>query len=94
MRCMGKDVLNFTITLKPDEAKARGLDSEQEHVIGILGAHHPPEIGYMLRIGTFSPASCSSIRRSPISRSHRPRLRHRSPACLHTLLLHPRTFCR
>ena len=55
MRCMGKDVLSFMVTLKPAEAKARGLDDGREHVIGILGGHHPPEIGYILHIGILPP---------------------------------------
>lgn len=60
-RCMGRDVLSFMITLKPDEAKRRGFDGSQEHVVGILGGHHPPEIGYILHIGIFDCHRCHTL---------------------------------
>jgi RimJ/RimL family protein N-acetyltransferase len=42
-RALGQDVLNFVITLKDG-----GLD---EQVVGIMGSHHWPEIGYLMNPG-------------------------------------------
>jgi RimJ/RimL family protein N-acetyltransferase len=40
-RALGKDVLNFVITLKEDEEK----------VVGIMGSYHWPEVGYLMHPG-------------------------------------------
>jgi len=42
-RALGKDILNFVIILKD-----HGPD---EQVVGIMGSHHWPEIGYLMNPG-------------------------------------------
>lgn len=46
-RALGKDVLNFVITLKDDGGSAG------EQIVGIMGSHHWPEIGYLMHPGMF-----------------------------------------
>ena len=48
-RALGKDVLNFAITLKDD-----GSAAGEEQIVGIMGSYHWPEIGYLTHPGTFS----------------------------------------
>lgn len=48
-RALGKDVLNFVITLKED-----GSAAGEEQIVGIMGSYHWPEIGYLMHPGTFS----------------------------------------
>ena len=43
-RALGQDVLNFVITLKDNGA--------EEQIVGIMGSHHWPEIGYLMNPGT------------------------------------------
>lgn len=50
-RALGKDVLNFVITLKDDDGSAAGEGEEQ--VVGIMGSYHWPEIGYLMHPGMF-----------------------------------------
>jgi RimJ/RimL family protein N-acetyltransferase len=51
-RALGKDVLNFVITLKED-----GVKGEEETVVGIMGSYHWPEVGYLMHPGE-SGLSC------------------------------------
>jgi RimJ/RimL family protein N-acetyltransferase len=44
-RALGKDILNFVITLK-DDGPAEGGE-----VVGIMGSYHWPEIGYLMNPG-------------------------------------------
>ena len=46
-RALGKDVLNFVIKLKDDDA------GEGEQIVGIMGSYHWPEIGYLMHPGMF-----------------------------------------
>lgn len=48
-RVLGKDVLNFVITLKDDGGSAAGEGEEQ--IVGIMGSYHWPEIGYLMHPG-------------------------------------------
>ena len=50
-RALGKDVLNFVITLKDDDGSAAGEGEEQ--IVGIMGSYHWPEIGYLMHPGMF-----------------------------------------
>jgi RimJ/RimL family protein N-acetyltransferase len=47
-RALGKDVLNFVITLKDN-----GPPEEGGRVVGIMGSYHWPEIGYLMNPGMF-----------------------------------------
>lgn len=46
-RALGKDVLNFVITLKDNDGSA----NEEEQIVGIMGSYHWPEIGYLMHPG-------------------------------------------
>lgn len=46
-RALGKDVLNFVITLKDNDGSAK----EEEQIVGIMGSYHWPEIGYLMHPG-------------------------------------------
>lgn len=49
-RVLGKDVLNFVITLKDNESG--------EQIVGIMGSYHWPEIGYLMNPGTCALLFC------------------------------------
>ena len=49
-RALGKDVLNFAITLKKDGPEEKG----EEEIVGIMGSYHMPEIGYLMHPGELS----------------------------------------
>ena len=58
-RCLGKDVLNFVITLKDN-----GPDlGDKEQIVGIMGSYHWPEIGYLMNPGMLH--YCSLFRICP-----------------------------
>jgi RimJ/RimL family protein N-acetyltransferase len=44
-RALGKDILNFVITLKDDGPPEEG------QIVGIMGSYHWPEIGYLMNPG-------------------------------------------
>lgn len=46
-RALGKDVLNFVITLNDDASAGEG----EEQIVGIMGSYHWPEIGYLMHPG-------------------------------------------
>lgn len=46
-RALGKDILNFVITLKDDGPPEEG------QIVGIMGSYHYPEIGYLMNPGMF-----------------------------------------
>lgn len=61
-RVLGKDVLNFVVTLKNnscldgDGVEGDGLDGgkgkeEEEVIVGIMGSYHWPEVGYLMHPG-------------------------------------------
>lgn len=53
-RVLGKDVLNFVVTLKND-GKELGKDGngegKEEQIVGIMGSYHWPEVGYLMHPG-------------------------------------------
>jgi RimJ/RimL family protein N-acetyltransferase len=49
-RALGKDVLNFVITLKNGDGDEKS-DGEKEEVVGIMGSYHWPEVGYLMHPG-------------------------------------------
>jgi RimJ/RimL family protein N-acetyltransferase len=51
-RALGKDVLNFVITLKNGNGDEKS-DGEKEEVVGIMGSYHWPEVGYLMHPGEF-----------------------------------------
>jgi hypothetical protein len=51
-RALGKDVLNFVITLKNGE-EGDEVEGNGEEVVGIMGSYHWPEVGYLMHPGEF-----------------------------------------
>lgn len=49
-RALGKDVLNFVITLK-DDGDGSPAGEGEEQIVGIMGSYHWPEIGYLMHPG-------------------------------------------
>jgi hypothetical protein len=55
-RALGRDVLNFVITLKNGEegGEVEGKDERiGKEVVGIMGSYHWPEVGYLMHPGKF-----------------------------------------
>ena len=59
-RALGKDVLNFVITLREggckygeNEEGVIGGEKGEEVIVGIMGSYHWPEIGYLMHPGEF-----------------------------------------
>jgi RimJ/RimL family protein N-acetyltransferase len=53
-RALGRDVLNFVITLKNGEegGEVEGKDERiGKEVVGIMGSYHWPEVGYLMHPG-------------------------------------------
>lgn len=58
-RALGKDVLNFVITLKEGGCKygeggEEVVGGQDEVIVGIMGSYHWPEIGYLMHPGKFT----------------------------------------
>ena len=54
-RVLGEEVFSFMVTLRKDgDEDDEGKDGgEDEVVIGMMGSHHWPEVGYLLDPGMF-----------------------------------------
>lgn len=63
-RVLGKDVLNFVITLKNNGDGVEKNDGEEgkekEVIVGIMGSYHWPEVGYLMHPGK---RSCLMVNR-------------------------------
>jgi len=74
-RVLGKDVLNFVITLKHvddvDGGSADGVGGGggKEQIVGMMGSYHWPEIGYLMHPGMFFVRSLHCFTCSMFGRS-------------------------